>query len=282
MKVTIAVVQTVLDRSERCHKINMERASGYIDDAVSAGAQIVCFPETYPGPWKEPMDFSPHEELAAKAREKGIYLLYGTAEKAEGHPGRHRIVEVLIGPQGQTVGKYMRTSPLGPWIYPKSSLWDLNYLEADELPVFETELGTIGIIICSEVYVPELSRILAVKGAEIIFMPAGAYKAQLYDSWRTLIWARAIENLAYTATCQNLLGAEDGLAMIAGPEEVLAESADECVLVATVDLDRARKLREMDDVYTMPLPFRTKPGIFRKWRRPEIYGELTVPRGVKL
>jgi len=53
MKVTIAVVHTTLDRSERCHEINMERASRYIDDAVSAGAQIVCFPETYPGPWKE-------------------------------------------------------------------------------------------------------------------------------------------------------------------------------------------------------------------------------------
>lgn len=272
------MVQAMLDRGERCHEVNMERASCYIDEATRAGAQIVCFPETYPGPWKEPLDFSPHEELASKAREKGIYLLYGTSERAEGHPGRHRVVEVLLGPQGQTVGKYMRTSPPGPWLYLKSSLWDLNYLEADELPVFQTELGTIGIIICSEVYVPELSRVLAVKGAEMIFMPAGAYKAQLYESWRILIQARAIENLAYTATCQNLLGAEEGLAMIAGPEGVLVESDDECVLVATLDLDRIRQLREMKDVYTMPLPFRTKPGVIKQWRRPEIYGDLAGRR----
>jgi len=168
----------------------------------------------------------------------------------------------------------MRTSPTGPWIYHKSSLWDLNYLEADDLPVFVTELGTIGIIICSEVYVPELIRILAVKGAEIVFMPAGAYKAQLYDTWRLLVQARAIENLAYTATCQNILGAEDGLAMVAGPEGILLESAQEGVFVTTLDLDRIRELREAMDTYTMPMPFRTKPGLLKEWRRPEIYGEL--------
>lgn len=274
MKVKIGVVQTKLDESKDCHQINMVRAMGYIDEAVSQGAQLVCFPETYPGPWKEPLDFSPFEALSEAARKKGIYIIYGTAERVEEHPGRHYITEVLLGPRGEMVGKYRRTSPPGPWIYSKSRLWDLEYMGANELPVFKTELGTIGLLVCSEVYLPELSRILALKGAEMVFLPAGIYKAELYDTWKILIQARAIENLMYTVTCQNILGAEKGLSMIAGPEKLLAESTEEGVITAVLDLDRIKELREGKDVYTLPMPFATKPGVTGYWRRTELYGDL--------
>ncbi|MGB9867098.1 MAG: carbon-nitrogen hydrolase family protein [Bacillota bacterium] len=274
MKVKVAVVQTRLHEGERCNQVNMERAMSYLDQAVRQGAQLVCFPETFPGPWKEPLDFCPHLELAQAAKEKGVYLIYGTAERAEKAPDRHYIVEVLVGPNGETVGKYRRTSPPGPWIYRRSRLWDLNYLEADELPVFKTDLGVIGILVCSEVYVPELSRVLALKGAEIVFYPAGIYKAQLYDTWRLLIHARAIENLMYTATSQNILGTERGLAMIAGPEKVLAESDEEGVVCAVLDLDRIGEMREAQDAYVLPMPYATKPGLLKYWRRPQLYGDL--------
>jgi predicted amidohydrolase len=272
--IKVSMIQTKLDESANCLEINMQRAESYIEAAAREGAQLVCFPETYPGPWKEPIGAEPHEQLAELSKSKGIYLIYGMAERADGFPGRHRIVEVLVGPDGKIIGKYSRTSPPGPWIYQNSRLWDLNYLEADELPVFTTDLGVIGLLICSEVYVPELCRILALKGAEIVFLPAGIYKAELEDTWRTLIYARAIENLMYTATCQNLLGAEYGLCMIAGPEDILAERKTEGVLTETLDMQRIRDMREAVDRYRLPLPFRAKPGVLTQWRRPELYGDL--------
>lgn len=274
MKVNIAAIQTRLDEGKDCHKINMERAMVYLDEAVKKGAQIVCYPETFPGPWKEPLDFSPHQALADAAKEKGVYIIYGTAERCENNPGRHHIVEVLLGPKGETIGKYRRTSPPGPWIYKKSRLWDLDYVEANDLPVFKTEIGTIGLLICSEVYLPELSRILALKGAEMVFLPAGINKAELFDTWKLLIQARAIENLMYTVTCQNILGAEKGLAIISGPEKILAQSDEEGVITATVDLDRIHEMRISEDKYSLPLPFKTKPGITGYWRRTNLYGEL--------
>ncbi|MDW7740093.1 MAG: carbon-nitrogen hydrolase family protein [Bacillota bacterium] len=274
MNVKVALVQTKVDESENSYEINIQRAYDYIDNALKTGAQLICFPESYPGPWKKPLDFSPHDDLARIAKQKSIYLIYGTAEEAEGHPGRHRIVQVMLGPDGNTVGKYMRTSPLGPWIYRKSRFWDLEYLEAEDLPVFETDLGVIGMLICSEVYVPELSRILAIKGAEITFLPAGIYKAELLDTWRTLIHARAIENLMYTATCQNILGAEEGLCMVASPENIIGEIKTEGVLTVDIDLQRIREMREATDQYSLPLQYRTKPGLLKQWRRPVIYGDL--------
>ena len=90
---------------------------------------------------------------------------------------------------------------------------------------------------CSEVYVPEVARALALQGAELIFIPAGDDKHRLWETWRTLIWARAIENLAVVATTQNVYGEERGLAMVATPEEIVLEETAPGAYYVDVDLD---------------------------------------------
>ncbi len=154
------------------------------------------------------------------AKAHDVYIVAGANCPVPGNPERGYTSQILVGPDG-SVGRYNRTIPKGPWIYKGGRFWDYDYQEADDLPVFDTPFGTVGILICSEVYAPELSRLLALKGAEIIFLPAGVCKYELQATWRTLIWSRAIENLAYTVTCQNILGAEQGLAMICSPEEIV-------------------------------------------------------------
>ena len=95
---------------------------------------------------------------------------------------------------------------------------------------------------CSEVYMPEVTRALALRGAEVIFMPAGIDKNRLWATWRTLIWARAIENLAIVVTTQNLFDhSQRGLAMVAAPEEILFESTAAGLSVVDVSLDRVRQ-----------------------------------------
>lgn len=270
MKIKVAAVQTrtVLEADEQI--INMERAAQYVAEAAATGAKFVCFPESYPGPWKAPLSFSPVEPLKEMARQHDVYIVAGANCPVPGNPGRAYTSQVLVGPDG-SVGRYNRTTPKGPWIYKGGRFWDYDYLEDDELPVFSTPYGTVGILICSEVYAPELSRLLALKGAEIIFLPAGVCKYELQATWRNLIWSRAIENLAYTVTCQNIFGAEHGLAMICSPEEILVESIKPGVFIAECDLERIRFLRRDTDAYGPPMPWNTKPGTLREWRRPEIY-----------
>lgn len=271
MNVRVAVVQTITDRAERPR--NIEKALAYLDLAAAQGAQIVCFPETYPGPWTPPLDYDPLPALCEGARRAGAYVAIGLIEAVPDRPDWYYNKEVLIGPSGQVVGEYRRTSPYGPWIYRGSSFWDFHWQEADDLPVFDTPFGKVGFSICSEVYVPELARLMALKGAELIFLPAGIAKPELWHTWRTLIWARAIENLCFTATCQNLFHPGDlGLAMICSPEEVMVESSKEGVFVADCDLERLRFLREQEDRHDFPGVKRCKPGIFRQWYRPELYG----------
>lgn len=271
--IRIAVVQTRADTDDP--QKNVQQAVSYVQQAAALGARIVCLPETYPGPWTTPMDYDGLPALRDAARDLDVFLIAGTIEPVPGEDDRFYNVLVLVGPAGEEVGRYRRTTPEGPWIYAGGSFWDFGYTAATDLPVFDIGGCTIGMLVCSEVYVPELSRQLALRGAEIIFMPAGLWKMAQWDTWRVLTRARAIENLAYTATCQNILGHESsnaGLAMICSPEGVLAEGSVEGVLVADCDLDRIRYLREQED--RRGLDKACKAGVLWQWYRPELYASI--------
>jgi predicted amidohydrolase len=256
MTVRIAVVQPAALSGER-EQENAERSLAYLDEAAAAGAKIVCFPELYPGPANPKNSFST-DQLYEKARSLKVYVIRGRLEPAS--DGKFFVGAELIGPAGTSVGSYRRTTPTGPYVYRDIPAWDFDYQAADELPVFETEYGSIGILICSEVYMPELSRALALKGAEIVFYPAGGLINELLPTWRMMLWARAIENLMYTAASQSLYGVEEGVAQIAGPEGIVAGIKNPGVLVADLDLERIRWLRSQQEKIEMPKQYRVVPG----------------------
>src|SRR5262249_53322530 len=97
--------------------------------------------------------------------------------------------------------------------------------------------------------------------------------------WRTLIWARAIENLAIVVTTQNLFDhSERGLAMVAGPEEILFESTIAGTTVVDVSLERLRYLRATRDVVGSSEQCAVKQGrLGQQWQRAERY-DLIHPR----
>jgi len=269
MTLKIAVVQPKTFRLGDEHR-NVERALGYLDEAVQRGARIVCFPEMYPGP-AHPSNSFAADELAERAKQHGVYVIKGRIQKEQdGARPRHSVCADLIGPDGRLRGTYRRTEPTTGHIYRDVPAWNFDYLQFDDLPVFDTEFGRIGVLICSEVYAPELARILALKGAEIVFFPAGALINELMPTWKTMVWARAIENLMYTAACQNLYGVEEGVAMICSPEAVLAEDRGEAVLVAEADLERVRWLRAQEQKIEIPKQYKVVPGLLR-WRRPALF-----------
>ena len=275
MDVRVAAVQPIAFRGTEEER-NVDEALRYLDEAADAGAQFVCFPEGFPGPSAVPLRYSADERLSAMARVRGLYIVAGSLEPAE-RPDCFYVTLKLIGPDG-VLGVYHRTTPTGPYIYrepPAPGLWGFDYVTGNDLPVFGTPLGTIGLLVCSEIYVPELARTLMLQGAEIIFAPAGAMINELMPTWRTMVWARAIENLLYTVTCQNLFATEEGVAMIATPEGILAQRDDAGMIAASLDLDRIRWLREQDERIELPKPYRCIPGTLR-WRRPELYRSLAA------
>jgi predicted amidohydrolase len=253
---------------------NVDDALRWMERAHAEHADLVLFPEGYPGPTNPDNDFDALRPLAAKAAELGLHVVAGSIEPAG--LDRHHVVLHLIDDRGVVADPYRRTTPSGPYIYRDIDPWGFDYVASSREPaVFDTRLGPIGLLVCSEVYVPELARSLALKGAETILFPAGGAINELLPTWRTMVWARAIENLVHTAAVQNLYAPdEEGVGIVAAPEEVLAQSGAEGLLLADLDSDRLAFLRARDERIEFPKPYRTIPGL-QRWRRPELYGALT-------
>jgi predicted amidohydrolase len=272
--ITIAAIQPRSATGSREHE-NADAAVDWVRRAAEVGADLIVFPEGYPGPTNPANDYEGIDRLRDAARVHGIHIVAGTIEPTVA--GCHQVTLSLIDDGGEVVHTYRRTTPRGPYIYRDIDAWAFDYTEAHEVPrVIQTRLGRIGMLVCSELYVPELSRLLAIEGADLILYPAGGAINELLPGWRTLVWARAIENLVYTSATQNLYGDEEGVGTVAGPEGVLASSAGEGMLVARLDLDRLAWLRSQDEHIAFPKPYATIPGVLR-WRRPELYGALTTP-----
>ena len=78
MELRLAVVQPETLTGSDAPK-NVDRAVALIRQAAREGARLVALPETYPGPYTVPLDYSPHEALAAVAREEKVYVVGGAA-----------------------------------------------------------------------------------------------------------------------------------------------------------------------------------------------------------
>src|SRR5437763_1631135 len=153
---------------------------------------------------------------------------------------------------------------------------------SSEFPVFDTARGQVRLAMCSEVYMPQVIRAMALRGAELIFMPAGIDKNRLWAPWRTLIWARAIENLAIVVTTQNVFDhAQRGLAMVATPEEITFESTAAGLSIVDVSLERVRALRAARDEVGSSAVCGAKQGVLGpQWQRPELYDAI-YPRPLR-
>jgi len=164
-----------------------------------------------------------------------------------------------------------------PHLYRKTHLPFLGYdnfvRAGDSLPVFDTRIGRIGILICYDLRPPEPSRVLALKGAELIILPTnwpeGAEMAADH-----MAATRAAENKVFYAAC-NRCGTENGFTFIgksgiyglAGQTLAKAGPGEE-VIIAEMDLNLARNKRNV------VIPGKYELAVFES-RRPELYREIS-------
>ena len=184
---------------------NLETAERLIRQSVAAGAELVALPELFSchGLEKayrenaEPVPGPTTEVLGELARELGVYVLGGSI--LEGEPGAERLhnTSTFFDPSGQLTA-----------VYRKIHLFDVkapdrDYLESDmvapgrEIVTAKAGPATLGLSVCYDVRFPELYRLLALRGAEILAVPAAFTLQTGKDHWELLLRARAVENQAY-------------------------------------------------------------------------------------
>lgn len=252
---------------------NVALAVDAIDRAAAAGAALLLFPETFPGPMRAEAAADVEPEVAAAAAAGRISVCWSRLERSEGHS---HVVAYLTNERGERVLRYVRAHPATGDVH--EVLNGAKVAPGPELGFARLAATTVGITICSELWLPEAVRVLAVRGAELILAPAGGGFGPVAENWRLIARARAIENNCHVLMTHSRFGGEPGHALIAGPESVVAdgEGGGE-LLIGEIDLARGRWLREQDDSMAEPKPFRALPGLIRAGR-PELYGELAVPR----
>jgi len=228
----------------------------YLKKAKALGCKLACFPESYRTDKETP-------KLAGLAKNYKIHILGGIDEISE----RKKYKSVfLFFPDGKTKRIHQKT------ILTDSEIRD-GFKRAGRIEVFNSLIGKIGVSICLENWHPETQRVLALKGAEIIFAPSEFGMKQkgefdFYNNWRDMLKIRAIENLAYVICCTNAVG-EKPLGVIINPEGgILTERDKEGVITATIDIGKARKMRKGDYQEKIAAKIRLEK------RRPELYSWL--------
>jgi deaminated glutathione amidase len=239
---------------------NLASADRLTRAAAADGAALIVLPEKWTAIGTDEQLRDAAETLdgpaigwaRTTARELGVDLVAGSI--LERLPGRHKLANtcVHVGPDGELRAAYRKLHmfdvQVGGRAYRESELEQ----PGDEIVISETADGVeLGLSICYDLRFPELYRILAVRGARAIAVPAAFTLATTRDHWETLLRARAIENQAFIIAA-NQVGAHPGghrsggRSMIVDPWGlILAQAPDrEGYCLAELDLERQLEIRE--------------------------------------
>jgi predicted amidohydrolase len=238
---------------------NLAAAEALVRAAAAAGAEFVALPEKWnllaPGEelvaGAEPLDGPSLTAARGWARTLGIHLLAGSISERAGEGEKPFNASVLIGPDGEDLA-----------IYRKIHMFDVDaggvsYREsAHEQPGGEIVTAPVGeliagLTVCYDLRFPELHRILAVRGARLITVPAAFTTATGRDHWEVLLRARAIENAVFVLAPGQIGKAPPhfdsfGRSAIVDPWGVVLATApdEECFITADLDLAAQDRVRE--------------------------------------
>jgi predicted amidohydrolase len=196
-----------------------EALIGIEDCAVCRGEAAHCdyhdgLAETVPGPSTE--------RIYELCRELDLYVVFGLAERDAANPDVLYNAAAVVGPEG-IQGTY-RKLHLGslPWVSE-----GVTFEAGNSIPVFETRFGPIGVIICYDFWFnPELTRILALKGARLIVNCCATFSGPgKRDYMEHTTRTRAQENLCYVVSA-NHVGGQGGATSYAGEALNEARAAD--------------------------------------------------------
>jgi predicted amidohydrolase len=249
-KFCIALAQISCEQGNK--EKNLETIRENVAKAKREGAQLVIFPELsltgyvvrdqiyelaerIPGPSTRFV-----EELA---KESKLHIVFGMPEASEKAQATLYNSAILVGPKG-VIGKYHKMYLPTHSVFEEKRYFRPGY----QVAVFDTKLGKIGLVICYDIYFPEVTRLTRLNGAQLIVC-ISASPGIRRSFFETLTTARAIENTAFLAYV-NMAGIEDGLQfwggsrMIGPGGRIIAQAKydEEDFVVAEVDYADAKSV----------------------------------------
>ena len=268
MRVALAQMNSITENIPA----NVNRAIDLIVEAADHDSDIVLLPEFFNMEYfaqyrdykylnyAEPLHGYTIERISKAAKQANVWVVATIFEQQR--PGFLYDTAVLIDRMGEIHGVYRKAHPAAVY-----GLEKIYFRYGSHFRVFDIEGWPTGIMICWDAYFPEVARILALRGAEIILTPFASPKPHI---WRELIQMRAFENGCYLAAC-NKVGPEGdwtfyGRSMVADPAgEIIAEVKENNNEVIYADLHKERVTE-----------WRRRFPVFRD-RRPDLYEAIILP-----
>lgn len=244
--VRIATASFLIEDTPHTIEQNFARAESLILEASEQGVDILCLPETVltnnvPNGHLSPEDFlgAYTGRFCELAREQDMHLIVPFfARTDEGIFNRALVINNL----GDIVGWYDKLQPTG---------WEAKFVTpGDSLSVFELEFGKIAVMICMDIYFPEIARIYAMKGAELLFWPTTTHgptqsglEAQLrsraIDNSLTIVEANLAGNPPYAPYAERFYPGNARIMDFNG--DIIAQTGRRAGLaIADIDLDEQR------------------------------------------
>lgn len=269
-KFKAALLQTnVYDNKER----NIENAIKLVEKVSKEGADIAVLPEMFCCPYdnsyfrkfSEEAGGPVYRAMSDAAKEASIYLVAGTIPELE--DGKVYNTAYVFNKNGEQIARHR-----------KMHLFDIDvkggqyFKESDtftpgrDVTVFETEFCKMGLAICYDIRFPELSRLMAAEGAEVIIYPAAFNMTTGPAHWELSFRARALDNQVYTigvAPARDMKAPYHsyGNSIVASPWGNVLNRLDENsgYIIQEIDLDYVKKVREelpllkhvRRDIYTL-------------------------------
>ena len=277
-KINVALCQmNVMDDKEK----NIEKAILMIKQSKKQGADLAVLPEMFNCPYENEKFIEYAEELeesvtlkeiAKVAKEENIHVLAGSIPELElnndddkqsledkeidkGNINEKQSIyntSVFFDNHGKILGKHRKMHLFDIDVKGKIYFKESDTLSAgNEFTVIKTELAKIGIGICYDIRFVELSRIMALEGAEILIFP-GAFNLTTGPAhWQMLFKSRALDNQVYAIGVAPALDKDAnynsyGHSIAVNPwGEVIEElSFDEELKIVEIDLDEISRIRE--------------------------------------
>jgi deaminated glutathione amidase len=237
---------------------NLAAAERLVRAAAADGASLVALPEK----WNllaggdellagaEPLDGPSLEAARAWARELGVHLLAGSVSE-QGPNAKAFNTSVLIGLDGRDLAVYRKIHMFDVDVAGVSYRESEHEEPGEEIVVAPLPAASLGLSVCYDLRFPELFRILAVRGAQIVTVPSAFTLTTGRDHWEVLLRARAIEDQVFVLA-PNQVGeapprfSSYGRSAIVDPWGVVLAMApdEECFVAADLDLEAQQRIRE--------------------------------------
>jgi predicted amidohydrolase len=215
-----------------------------LEEAGQKGTDIVCTPE-FLNTVSLKSKLYPLKQVAEKIPEGKFskmfssiarkYKMYIVASIVEKDRGDFYDTAVLYGRKGELIGKYRKTHLAFGEILRK------GLVAGDKYPVFETDFGRIGILICYDLHFPEPARILSLKGVDMILVPNYGDARAKFKIWPHVIPVRAADNQCIIVSAVNNPKLYSVIVSRAGNVLAREKKATGNVITADVDLNQTMK-----------------------------------------